>query len=144
MFDEGTTWWESYSKRKSEIYCDQKNLQTISSIQNFYESFCTSRNLIHEPTFEEDLIHKEDVPSQDTENEEIEMPDDLLTTAEIENEDDIYQDFSRNEFVRQLATLNSAPTIVEAKDWPESVSLKNAELAITENDSQFTEGKIFF
>ena len=40
-----------------------------------------------EPTFEEDLIHKEGVPNEDVEKEDFEMQDDCFYVAENESSD---------------------------------------------------------
>ncbi len=75
LLDEGKTWWQSFMMRKNVIYNNTKSLETLNSIQNYYESFCTSKNITGEPTFEEDFIHKEPVPENDKETDDIDFQD---------------------------------------------------------------------
>ena len=138
--DEGTTWWESFLKRKDRVYNDKKSLETLRNIQNFYESFCTSKNVAGEPTFEEDLIHKEGVPKEDTDNEDFEMQDDCFPNAENGSSDGSEDSDSCNPFVRQLAALKNKPNKLEAKVWPETVSILNAIQALNEIENEKPRG----
>lgn len=56
----------------------------------------------------------------------------------------IHMSMTRNQFVRQLATLQSAPTVIVAEIWPESVTWKDADLAIKENDSHESKSNLLF
>ena len=96
-------------KRKDLIYSNKKILETLNSIQNYYESFCTSRNIVGEPTFEEDLIHKEPVEQEDEEMDDVGFQDictSLDANKNIKNID--MEGILAHPFVRKLAQLDKS------------------------------------
>ena len=93
-----------------------------------------------EPTFEEDFVHKEGVPNDDGDIDEIEMQNDCLPVADNDSSDENEATDSSNQFVRQLSALKNAPTTLEARPWPETVSMQNAEQAINDIESEKPHG----
>ena len=93
-----------------------------------------------EPTFEEDFVHKEGVPNDDGDIDEIEMQNDCLPVADNDSSDENEATDSSNQFVRQLSALKNAPTTLEARPWPETVSMQNAEQAINDFEREKPRG----
>ena len=109
-------------------------METLNSIQNYYESFCTSRNIVGEPTFEEDLIHKEPVEQEDEEMDDVGFQDictSLDANKNIKNID--MEGILAHPFVRKLAQLDKSSQIgLDVKVSSEEVSMENAIQAIRE------------
>ncbi len=121
-------------------------METLNSIQNFYESFCTSRNIIGEPTFEEDLIHKEPVEQEEEDTDVVGYQDICTSLDANQNVTNIdMEGILAHPFVRKIAKLEkSSPIGLNVKGWSEEVSVENAIQAINEIQSSRSQGKPYF
>lgn len=142
LLDDGKTWWESFLKRKDAIHNDVKSLDTLKNIQNFYESFCTSRNVMNQPNGEEKNSCDEKFEQDDQEEHELELHDDscLLESDVMCMEKNMV--LKSNPFVNQLAEMTNSPTKLTALEWQEHISTLNVEEAISDVNKANSKGNL--
>ena len=135
ILDEGQTWWQAFEQRRHLIYDNKSSMQTLASMQNFYESFCTSRNVRGEPDFRDDYIHQDAVPDEDNQDE-ILFEDDCNLPTTISDED-----IMMNPFVSQLAEMRIGPTTLDITPWPRAISEHHAKRAVEDIGNQDSSSK---
>ena len=127
VLDSGKTWWESFSNRQEEIQNNKDSMQSLRSIQNFYESFCTSRNVSNEQDCD-DNMRDELITCEDVEDEEF-----TATINESFHLVEMNEDFDRsNTLVANLSKLRIKPGTLNSIPCPETVSYSHAVKAVKE------------
>ena len=126
---EGETWWEAYTRQKYYILSDKTAKQVINSLQNFYESFCTSSPETELLGFTEqdlqDLVEEENEVIQDAAVDIIDM-----TEIEALDEEEENKLLSDDPFINRLANLTENPLDLSLRDWPSIISYQNAKTAV--------------
>ena len=126
---EGETWWEAYTRQKYYILSDKTARQVINSLQNFYESFCTSSPETELLGFTEqdlqDLVEEENEVIQDAAVDIIDMTE--IEALDEEEENKLLPD---DPFISRLATLTENPLDLSLRDWPSIISYQNAKTAV--------------
>ena len=125
-----STWWSSYLKRKPLLDKNENTVETLSNIQNYYESFCRKHCLPeNHPFFQGDPITA--VPKDDNNDDIVNLMDvngDDLNTASAQ---DATANNAIDPFVRLLTTFPENPVRLNLVSGYVSVTQEQARLAIS-------------
>ncbi|EFX73115.1 hypothetical protein DAPPUDRAFT_325613 [Daphnia pulex] len=129
IFDVDSTWWSSYLKRKPLLDSNDSTVETLSNIQNYYESFCRKNCLSEDHPFcQGDPITA--VPKDDNNDDIVnlmEVDGDHLNTASAQ---DATANNATDPFVKLLATFTDNPVRLKLVSGYVSVTQEQARLAI--------------